>query len=214
MPRPTCAGHVKHRRRGTTVKYGQTSFPMDRKEVLDMALSLAALSLGFSLLYGKGLGLAAVLALLPVMAVILLLAFLGHELAHRYVANRLGYFARYEASYPWLALAVVLPALTNFIFAAPGAVVVSQYNIWGRASPRDFFYISAAGPATNIGLALLSLPLVHVVPMAWYFAKINAWLALFNLLPIPPLDGYKMFRVYPAYWAIALAAAAALFLLI
>ncbi len=199
---------------GTTVKYGEPHIAMDRKEILDMALSLAALSLGFSLLYGKWRGPAAVLALFPVMAVILLLAFLGHELAHRYVANRLGYFARYEASYPWLALAVVLPALTNFIFAAPGAVVVSQYSIWGRASPRDLFYISAAGPATNIGLALLALPLAHLVPMAWFFAKINAWLALFNLLPIPPLDGYKMFRAFPAYWAAALAVAVALFLLV
>jgi Zn-dependent protease len=45
-----------------------------------------------------------------------------------------------------------------------------------------------------------------------FFAYINAWLALFNLLPIPPLDGSKMIRTNPALWLPVIAVAALLVL--
>lgn len=183
-----------------------------RRELTDALLSLLALSVGFSILYSKRGFLFVneyvvqrMLSLFPAVVVILLFAFLGHEFMHRYVARRLGYVAYYRASYPWLLLAILLPLFTNFIFAAPGAVVIS-YKIYGFPDEkRDTFLISAAGPSLNLLLAIVALAILPLrLPYLYLFGSLNAWLALFNLLPIPPLDGYKMAVSRPVYWGLAL----------
>lgn len=184
-----------------------------RQEVFDMAVSLVVLSLGFSIVLArKGpLGGASwwdVLHLFPFVAFVLLFAFLGHELAHRQVARRLGYYAYYQADYYLLPLAVILPLFFGFVFAAPGAVVISPYRLYGGGDPRrDEFFIAASGPVANIAFALVGLLLWETSPFWQFFAYINAWLAFFNLLPIPPLDGSKMVKTKPALWLPTIVAA-------
>jgi Zn-dependent protease len=191
-----------------------------RRELMDIVISLVVLSLGFSIsMAGRGIvgGIRwdLVVAYLPLTAFVLLFAFIGHELAHRQVARRLGYIAMYQADYNFLPLAVILPLLFGFVFAAPGAVVISSFRLHGHGDERrDVFFISAAGPLTNIAFAAAGAALMTALRSEiWrFFAYINAWLAFFNLLPIKPLDGYNMIRANPVLWLPVIAVAALLVL--
>jgi Zn-dependent protease len=191
-----------------------------RRELMDIVISLVVLSLGFSIsMAGRGIvgGIRwdLVVAYLPLTAFVLFFAFIGHELAHRQVARRLGYIAMYQADYNFLPLAVILPLLFGFVFAAPGAVVISPFRLHGHGDERrDVFFISAAGPLTNIAFAAAGAALMTALRSEiWrFFAYINAWLALFNLLPIKPLDGYNMIRANPVLWLPVIAVAALLVL--
>ena len=90
--------------------------------------------------------------------------------------------------------------------------------MWGRLNPRGLAYAVAAGPASNIALAAAALAAraaAGVGPVYDYlsgFAYINAYMALFNLIPIRPLDGEKIVRYSPAWWAALAALSAALLL--
>jgi Zn-dependent protease len=191
-----------------------------RRELMDIVISLLVLSLGFSIaMAGRGIvgGIRwdLVVAYLPLTAFVLLFAFIGHEMAHRQVARRLGYIAMYQADYNFLPLAVILPLLFGFVFAAPGAVVISSFRLHGHGDERrDRFFISAAGPLTNIAFAVAGAALMMALrsEIWWFFAYINAWLAFFNLLPIKPLDGYNMIRTNPVLWLPVIAVAALLVL--
>jgi Zn-dependent protease len=191
-----------------------------RRELMDIVISLVVLSVGFSIsMAGRGIvgGIRwdLVVAYLPLTAFVLFFAFIGHELAHRQVARRLGYIAMYQADYNFLPLAVILPLLFGFVFAAPGAVVISPFRLHGHGDERrDVFFISAAGPLTNIAFAAAGAALMTALRSEiWrFFAYINAWLALFNLLPIKPLDGYNMIRANPVLWLPVIAVAALLVL--
>jgi Zn-dependent protease len=110
---------------------------------------------------------------------------------------------------------VILPLLFGFVFAAPGAVVISSFRLHRHGDERrDVFLISAAGPLTNIAFTAAGAALMMALrsEIWWFFAYINAWLALFNLLPIKPLDGYNMIRANPVLWLPVIAVAALLVL--
>jgi Zn-dependent protease len=191
-----------------------------RRELMDIVISLVVLSLGFSIaMAGRGIvgGIHwdLVVAYLPLTAFVLLFAFIGHVVARRQVARRLGYIAMYQAYYKFLPLAVILPLLFGFVFAVPGAVVISPFRLHGHGDERrDVFLISAAGPLTNIAFAAVGIALMTALRSEiWrFFAYINAWLALFNLLPIKPLVGYRMIRTNPALWLPVMAVAVLLVL--
>lgn len=119
--------------------------------------------------------------------------FVAHELAHKAVATHYGKAAEFKASLSMLLVSVAV-AFSGIVIAAPGAVVIS-----GFVSRKESGLISAAGPATNIALALALLPLVFlaanntVLQALFSFGfLINAWLALFNLIPFGMFDGEKI----------------------
>lgn len=121
------------------------------------------------------------------------LGFVLHELAHKYVAQHYGKFAEFRASLSMLLLSVVI-AFSGIVIAAPGAVIIS-----GFVDRKQNGLISAAGPATNIVLALLFLPLFFLIPagpvatlLLSFGFIVNAWLALFNLIPFWVFDGAKI----------------------
>jgi Zn-dependent protease len=161
-----------------------------------LALAVAVSGIGFLPIERVGDRLAAI-------SIPLALGFVAHELAHKYVANRYGYFAAYQMWMPGLAFALLIGLASggNFLFAAPGAVVILSPYFTRRQSGL----IGLAGPVTNIaivGCLLLMSYLPGVVGMIGFLgARINLWLAFFNLLPIPPLDGAKVFSWNPAIWA-------------
>lgn len=132
-----------------------------------------------------------------------------HEVAHGYVAYRLGDpTAKLAGRLTLNPLShidpvgtIVLPLITfffsGFIFGWAKPV---PYNPLYLGDPkRDAKLVGLAGPLTNIVLALIFSFLLRIGILAnltdvFFFAlRINLLLAIFNLLPIPPLDGSKMY---------------------
>ena len=138
-----------------------------------------------------------------------------HEAAHGYVANWLGDPTAREAGRITLnPLRHVDPVGTILI---PGLLILSPLNfVIGFAKPvpvdfgrlsnprRDMIWVALAGPGTNILLALAAALLFHVQQVlpspygewVWYNLRngliINLALAVFNMLPVPPLDGGRV----------------------
>lgn len=140
--------------------------------------------------------------------------FMLHEISHKLVAQRYGYFAEYRANDQMLLLSIVF-ALFGFIFIAPGAVLISAWGI-----PRDKNgKISLAGPLANLVLALVSIPVLFFSPLslvslvAYFNFQVNTWLALFNLLPFGNFDGVKVLAWNRVVYFITISAAGALMLL-
>ena len=134
-----------------------------------------------------------------------LTGFLAHELSHRYYAHRLGGFARFRI---WVAGAVfaLMTSLFGFLFAAPGAVYIS-----GVYDTRGNGRVSLAGPAANmVAAALLYATAAALSPYTIYaglfgiIGGLNSWYAVFNMLPIPPLDGSKVLAWEPRIFAFAM----------
>lgn len=120
-------------------------------------------------------------------------AFIAHELGHKFVAQHYKKFAEFRASLPMLVITLVL-SFTRIIIAAPGAVVIS-----GFVSQKQSGHIALAGPLVNVALAVLLIPLYLLVDpqsmigiILGYGAIINSWLALFNLIPFGMFDGAKI----------------------
>ena len=83
--------------------------------------------------------------------------------------------------------------------------------IAGSATRETVGKTSLAGPVTNIILSILCIMIAAVGPSLFLIvAFINAFLAVFNLIPFGIMDGLKVFRWNKAFWAVAFTAAAAL----
>jgi Zn-dependent protease len=187
-------------------------------ERFDLLISWVVLVIGFTLLMGG--------RRMPSIDLIIASAlgvgtgFLLHELAHKFMAQRYGYWAEYRANRSGLLIIIVM-SFMGFLLAAPGAVMIQKvtnqyhpaaysYGEDQRRALKEQLWISLAGPMTNIILAVLFLVLLdsgtiisRVLANAAYFAFfINLYLAAFNLIPFGPLDGRKIFEVNRLAWAI------------
>ena len=182
------------------------------RERRDLLIAWLAISIAFTLIYVRG-GIDAMgLVFFFVMSLVTVgVAFVLHELAHKFAAMRYGYWAEFQKDNQMLLVAVVMAALVGVVFAAPGATYV-----YGNASRTENGRISAAGPITNLLLcipfaALMLfgggglLALVGLVGL-----RINAMIATFNMLPISVLDGRKVLAWNPAVFAVLIAASAGL----
>lgn len=158
-----------------------------------------------------------------------LLAITLHEAAHGYVAWRLGDDTAYRLGrvsfnplrHVDLVGTILLPAFlllirAPFLFGWAKPVPVAFGRL--RVPRRDMVLVAAAGPASNLILATASALLFHVAvllpdTMAIWLGQnlynsilINLVLAIFNMLPLPPLDGGRvMVGLLPRSLALPLA---------
>jgi len=184
-----------------------------RIELRDLAICWLALGFCFSLQYLIPSREIPYLQSLAQFAVYFGVALIGigagfvfHELAHKGVAQRFGYHAEFRMWKMGLIIAVAAALLSfgRFFFFAPGAVYTSTHK---TPDPNEEGLISAAGPLTNIALAGLFYLLAVGTGYADIWSRVgtfgfqvNLWLAAFNLIPFPPLDGVKILRWNKAAW--------------
>lgn len=150
--------------------------------------------------------------------VALIISIILHEMAHAHAANALGDpTARLQGRLspnPIVHMdplgSVIIPGLlllTNagILFGWAKPVPYNPYNLkspWGLPAQAGEALVALAGPAANVLLAVIFSLIVRFgdvltlpdsfISLAWYIVYINVLLALFNMLPFPPLDGSKI----------------------
>jgi Zn-dependent protease len=166
-------------------------FTFSIRELKEMGISAFVLGFVFAWYFDKGIpSLGSIFnALVAVGA-----AFILHETAHKLAAQKYGCWAEYKMWETGLIIAFFSVILLDIVFAAPGAVYITPgyYGI----TKRENGIISISGPLTNILLALIFHFLNFKLGVI-----INAWLAFFNMIPFPPLDGSKVIAWSIPNWA-------------
>ncbi len=153
-----------------------------------------------------------------VSLVILIFSAILHEIAHGMVAERLGDPTARLAGRLTLnpkshidpLMSIFLPLIllitgSPIIFGAAKPVPVDPFNL--RDGRKDLAIVSLAGPLTNVLIAIIASLILKIIPPSpdlilntLYFilvsiVRLNLLLAIFNLFPIPPLDGSKIFSL-------------------
>jgi len=162
--------------------------------------------------------------LAPILSIfVLIYSSVLHEIAHGYVAYRLGdptakisgRLTLNPISHIDLYMSILLPLFLyistggRFIFGGAKPVPVDPYNL--RDGRKDLAIVSLVGPLTNLSLAIVASLLAHLIYPDASFREVmqngilgfilattvewNLILAIFNLVPIPPLDGSKVFSL-------------------
>ncbi len=143
--------------------------------------------------------------------VIFIIAFLFHELAHKFLANFYGSWAEFRAElYGLIVTAISAIPFIPFKFIAPGAVIV------GISDKEKLGKVALIGPMTNLVMGFLFLLLSYLYPYSIYFsigASFNAWISMFNLLPFGVLDGQKIFDWNKVVWSFTMGITMTLFVI-
>ena len=123
-------------------------------------------------------------------------AVLLHELGHKFLALGFGMQATFHAAYMWLGIGIFMKILSfPFIFFVPAFVSIS-----GTGTPLQSSLVAFAGPAVN-GIIWLATYIIlkksrvrkSYFPLLFITNRINMFLFIFNMLPIPPFDGFTVF---------------------
>jgi|SRR3989344_5451436 len=121
-----------------------------------------------------------------------------HELAHKFVGLSFGVPSTFYASYGFLIIGIVLKLVSSpFLFFVPGFVSHPQ------TTPFISSMIAVAGPLTNLLIWGIAVILIKnnkyfqfsekTLMILGFMRKINIFLFFFNMIPLPPFDGYQFF---------------------
>jgi Zn-dependent protease len=148
------------------------------------------------------------------IAIPIIVAITFHEAAHGFVARQLGDETawrmgrvtfnpiRHIDPFGTVILPLLLWLSSGFVFGYAKPVPVNFRNL--HHPRRDMVWVAIAGPGINIALAVASALLLYLIPifpragMPWatefliVSLQINVVLAVFNMLPLPPLDGGRV----------------------
>ena len=150
-----------------------------------------------------------------IIFLVLLFSLTVHEAAHALTADRLGDPTARLLGRVSLNPAVHVDPIGTIVF--PLIAIITSLPVLGWAKPvpvnvtrlrghwkRKYMLIAAAGPASNLVLAVIASILLHVIPVSGRLAEaalgplgavlreavyLNVLLAVFNMVPVPPLDG-------------------------
>jgi Zn-dependent protease len=150
-----------------------------------------------------------------IIFLVLLFSLTVHEAAHALTADRLGDPTARLLGRVSLNPAVHIDPVGTIVF--PLIAIITNLPVLGWAKPvpvnvtrlrghwkRKYMLIAAAGPASNLVLAVIASILLHVIPVSGRLAEaalgplgavlreavyLNVLLAVFNMVPVPPLDG-------------------------
>src|SRR3989344_4213683 len=190
-----------------------------KKEIADLLISIIAMAflVAINIAFKPGLAgltllIAAVFAF-PLAFLIIVPAFVLHELGHKVVAQKFGFWAEYRMWTQGLLMAILIMIVSltfgnPFLFVAPGAVYFAANY---RANSEKVGKIGLVGPVINIvlgvvfGLAAIFVGTSGLSVILAMGAKVNAFLAIFNLIPFPPFDWEKVFVWDKKLWLLAIA---------
>ena len=196
--------------------YGQDLFKRKNhiytspKELKHISIAAAlVIGIGFSIgLYGNAFGGFPFIWTVPMMAAFaaaMVASFLTHEIGHKMVAQKNGLWAEFRLT-TWGAVLTFASVFLPIRMIAPGAMMIGG----SLQKQDDIVKISLAGPITNMIYASSFLGLVFTLPIpiewSWillFAAYINSFMAIFNLIPIGILDGYKIFSFNKKLWVVA-----------
>ncbi len=199
---------------------------ISRRELYSLLVAWVVLGISFSVRYIFRSDVSQLDLVLIFLLTLVLVGsgFLGHELAHKFAAERYGCWAEFKL---WtygamMALLFAIVSQGSLVFAAPGAVyIASRAGYFGeRLDRKSNGIVSVMGPLVNIaaalvfsvalfGTRLLGFPDL-VIPthdpggfrFLWSGVVLNLWLGAFNMLPIVILDGQKVFSWDKKIWAL------------
>lgn len=219
-PRPII--RVERRSTGTNLKLIRAPklSSISGRELYALTAALLVLGLSFSMRYMfGGLKPLEILEIFLLTILVIGTGFLGHELAHKFGAQRFGCWAEFKLWTIGAIMAVLFAIISQgfFIFAAPGAVyIASRSSYFGEGIDRRANgIISLVGPLVNVAAAgIFGLALVVstalgfgdiVIGHAFYLLRagveINLVLGAFNMIPYFILDGQKVFAWDRRIWA-------------
>ncbi|MCL5949362.1 MAG: hypothetical protein M1490_02655 [Candidatus Bathyarchaeota archaeon] len=170
--------------------------------------ALLVVGIGFSIgLYGNYFGgflFEWTWGMMAAFAAIMTVSFLTHEIAHKVIAQKKGLWAEFRLT-TWGSVLTFASIFLPFRMIAPGAMIIGG----SIHSGEDIVKISIAGPITNLvfssallGFAYAPLPGAYS-SLLFFAAYINAFMAVFNLIPFGILDGFKIFSFNKKLWALA-----------
>lgn len=183
-----------------------------RRELIELSISIVVMSLAFSFIFADDMLflLKGNIKPLVISFIVVGTSFVFHEMGHKFMAQRYGLWAEFRM---WteglmLALFLAIASMGKFVFAAPGAVQIYGINI----SPRVNGITSLTGPVINIILGVVFFSGLIILTIAGagdflpelcvYGIIINLWLAAFNMIPVPPFDGYAVMKWNPVIWGV------------
>lgn len=151
--------------------------------------------------------------LIPIVAATI--AVVPHEIAHRQTARNYGCGSRFILSFKGFITTLLINLLSGLagfrvlVFVSGFTGIFCRFGLMSKDVEGK---IAFAGPVTNLAIAILSLLLLFILPIkniyvAYLLSELfafNSYVAFFNLIPIPPLDGQKVMRWNIGIWGIAL----------